>query len=149
MAPELSRYLFLAGAVPYLFLGAAHARATPLRADQRAGLSPADPELAAAMTRTWPRLTRRTTMWLTWVGFNLSHSLGALAFGAFVVVIGRSAASYAGQAAACAPLATLIAAAYVGLAVKYWFRIPIVGCVASLVLFAAAWAALLAQAPAP
>lgn len=140
MPPELSRYLFVAGGLPFLVLGALHARATPRSPEARAGLSPSDPQLTAAMVATWPRITRRTTMWLTWVGFNFSHSLGAVAFGAFVVAIGRSAASYGTQAAVCGPLAVVVAAGYLVLALKYWFRIPIIGCALALLLFLAAWA---------
>ena len=63
---ELSRYLFLAGAVPFLVLGVAHAMATPRRVDEVKGLSPADPGLARAMAEVPLRLTRRTNMWLAW-----------------------------------------------------------------------------------
>ena len=97
--PELGRWLYLAGALPFLVLGIAHALVTPLGVGDRKGLSPSDPSLAQAMAGTRLLLTRRTDMWLTWVGFNLSHSLGAVAFGAFVLVVGRSADSYAAQAA--------------------------------------------------
>jgi len=75
---ELSRYLFLAGALPFLFLGTAHA------------------------------------------------------FGLFVLVVGRSAESFAGQAMLCVPLATAVAAVYVAIGLKYWFRTPIAGCALSL-----------------
>ena len=88
---ELSRYLFLAGALPFVFLGTAHAIFTPLRASDRKGLSPDDPALIDAMTRAHVRLTRRVDLWSTWIGFNLSHSLGAVLFGVFVLAIGRSA----------------------------------------------------------
>jgi hypothetical protein len=79
-------------------------------------------------------------MWLAWVGFNLSHSLGAITLGLFVLVVGRSPESFAGQAALCVPLATAVAAVYVAIGMKYWFRTPIAGCALSLVCFAAAWA---------
>ncbi len=138
----MSRYLFLLGALPYLVLGAAHALATPLRQGDRRGLSPRDPELAGRMAESPVRMTNRTNVWLAWVGFNLSHSLGALLFGLFVVVIGRSDASFASQAALCVPLATAVSAAYLYLATQYWFRTPILGCGFAFVSFASAWALL-------
>ena len=137
---ELSRYLFLAGAVPFLVVGAAHAAATPLVVTDRKGLSPTDAGLADAMARSRVRLTKRTNMWLAWVGFNLSHSLGAVAFGAFVLVIGMNRVSFAQQATVAVPLSLLVSAAYLCLAVKYWFRIPIVGCVLSVGCFLTSWA---------
>lgn len=71
-----SRYLFLAGAAPFILLGAAHAWHTPVHSDERKGLSPRDPSVADAMRGTTPRLTDRTDLWRAWVGFNYSHSLG-------------------------------------------------------------------------
>src|SRR6187431_1655910 len=44
-------------------------------------LAPRDPALQAAMREVSPVLTRETTMWKTWVGFNASHSMGAILFG--------------------------------------------------------------------
>ena len=134
---ELSRYLFIAGACPFLFLGVAHALATPQRADERKGLSPFDPALAEQMTRATMRLTRRTDMWRAWVGFNLSHSLGVVLFGALVVLVARSEASFAAEGPLFAPFALLVASAYLVLAIRYWFKIPILGCALSTVLFLA------------
>lgn len=132
---ELSRYLFLAGAVPYLVLGLAHALHTPLRREDRRGLSPRDPAVGDAMAATTPLITRRTDLWLAWVGFNFSHSLGVVLFGLVVVLVGRSSASYAANAAAFQPLAIAGAAAYLLLAVRYWFRGPIAGCLSALAAF--------------
>src|SRR5712692_6945270 len=102
--PELSRYFFLAGALPFLVLGVAHAVVTPLAVADRKGLAPSDVELSSAMAKTRLLLTKRTDMWLAWVGFNLSHSLGILLFAAFVLVIGRNDVSFAEQARLCVPL---------------------------------------------
>ena len=139
----MTRYLFLAGALPYLILGTAHAFATPLRPEDSRGLSPRDPELPGRMAQSAVRITPRTNMWLCWVGFNLSHSLGVVLFGLFVVVIGRSPESFAAQAAVCVPLATALAAAYLYLATRYWFRTPILGCAFAFLAFAASWTLLL------
>lgn len=137
--PELGRYLFVAGGVPFVLLGLAHAIATPLRLDQARGLSPRDTGLARAMSQTSVVLTSRTNMWLAWVGFNLSHSLGAVLFGVTVLLIGRSASSFAAEGGLFGPLAVLVSAAYLVLAIKYWFRTPIVGCGLSVALFVSSW----------
>lgn len=44
-------------------------------------LTPRDPALQARMREISPVLTRRTTMWKAWVGFNASHGMGAILFG--------------------------------------------------------------------
>lgn len=134
-ASELSRYCFLAGALPYLFLGTAHALATPLRPGEAKGLSPSDPALSEAMTRSHPRMTRRTDIWLAWVGFNFSHSLGVVLFGAFVVLLGRDADTFARNAALALPLSLLASLVLVGLAANYWFKTPLRGCIFSALCF--------------
>jgi hypothetical protein len=136
---ELSRYLFMAGGLPFLLLGLAHAVTTPREVDEAKGLSPADAELGKAMSQTTLRLTRRTNMWLAWVGFNFSHALGAVFFGIAVLLIGRSRSSFEAQAGLFAPLAILVSSAYLVLALKYWFRTPIIGCAVSVALFMSSW----------
>jgi hypothetical protein len=120
--PELSRYLYLAGA---------------LAPGDVKGLSPSDPQLAEAMTRSGLRLTRRTDMWRAWVGFNLSHGLGVLVFALFVVVTGRSPAVFATEAHIGIPFAFGVSAVYLWLARRYWFRTPFIGCLLAAALFLA------------
>jgi hypothetical protein len=135
---ELSRYLYLAGGLPFFVLGIAHALATPRAPAEVKGLSPHDPQLAEAMTRSGLRLTRRTDMWRAWVGFNFSHSLGALVFAAFVFVTGRNASVFAAEAHVGVPFAVVVAAIYLELARRYWFRTPLIGCLLAAFLFLAA-----------
>jgi hypothetical protein len=136
---ELSRYLFLIGALPFIVLGLAHAVATPQTPADAKGLSPRDPAVRDAMAHDSVLLTRRTTLWLAWVGFNLSHSLGAILFGAVVVLIGRSSASFEAQATVFLPLAVLVSATYLTLGVRYWFRTPIIGISLASVCFVVSW----------
>jgi hypothetical protein len=135
MTQELSRYLYLGGAAPFLILGAAHAFATPRSPDQRKGLSLADPNLAKAMASSAVLITRRTNVWLAWLGFNFSHSLGAILFGAVVLLTGRNMDVFRLEAPLFLPLALLVSGSYVGLAITYWFRTPIIGTAGSFLLF--------------
>jgi hypothetical protein len=137
--PELSRYIFLIGALPFVVLGMAHAFATPRAPTQSKGLSPRDPALREAMTKDTVLLTRRTTLWLGWVGFNLSHSLGAVLFGAVVLLMGRSQASFRAQAGVFLAFAIVVSGLYLLLGLRYWFRTPIVGIALSGVCFVASW----------
>ena len=136
---EVSRYLCLAGALPFVVLGLAHAAATPLTTAQARGLSPRDPALRDAMARDSVLLTRRTTLWLAWVGFNLSHSLGAVLFGSVMMLIARSPSSFQAQGSVFLPLAVLVSAAYLILGLRYWFRTPTIGISLSSVGFLASW----------
>jgi len=136
---EISRLLFLAGALPFVVLGLAHALATPRAPAQAKGLSPRDPGLRDAMTRETVLLTRRTNLWLAWVGFNFSHSLGAVLFGVVVLLIGRNHATFQAQAPVFLPLAVLVSGLYLWLGIRYWFRTPIVGIVLSCGCFVMSW----------
>jgi hypothetical protein len=89
------------------------------------------------------RLTDRTTVWRAWVGFNLSHSLGAILFGLYIVITGRNEVAYQLEAPLAVPLACGIGVVYVYLARGYWFSIPLAGTTISLVLFGLAGVLLL------
>ena len=43
--------------------------------------TPRDPALQISMSQIAPVLTKETTMWRCWVGFNASHSMGLILFG--------------------------------------------------------------------
>ena len=44
-------------------------------------LTPRDPALQISMNQIAPVITKETTMWRCWVGFNSSHSMGLILFG--------------------------------------------------------------------
>jgi hypothetical protein len=98
-------------------------------------LTPRDPALQASMAQSHPVLTRQTTMWKAWVGFNASHSLGAILFG---LIYGYLALAEAGLLFRSRFLLALGAAtliAYVALAQRYWFRIPLTGVALALACY--------------
>jgi hypothetical protein len=134
---EISRLLFLAGALPFVGLGLLHAWVTPRTLAERKGLSPRDAALREAMSTAHLFLTRRTTLWQTWVGFNFSHSLGAVLFGLVVLLIGRSPASFTAQGPVFLPFAILVSTTYLVIGLLYWFRTPNLGITLSLACFVA------------
>lgn len=136
---EVSRYLFLLGALPFVVLGLVHALLTPLTPDQTKALTPRDPAFRLAMSQQTVLLTRRTNIWLGWVAFNLSHSLGLFVFGTVVLLIGRSKASFASQAAVFVPVAVLVSLVYLAMGVRYFFRTPILGATFASIFFVASW----------
>src|SRR5271167_911171 len=44
-------------------------------------LTPHDPALQISMSQIASVITKETTMWRRWVGFNASHSMGLILFG--------------------------------------------------------------------
>lgn len=139
MQHEVSRYLFLAGGLVLVLLGVAHVILTPRHPAQPTGLSPSDPQLAASMSRTHLRLTRRLDMWSAWVGFNYSHSLGLVVLGGVVLIIGRSDSSFGADGHVFVPFAFFSSAIYLLLAANYWFRTPTLGFGLCCLLFVASW----------
>lgn len=104
-------------------------------------LTPRDPALTGQMQAVHPVLTRETTMWKAWVGFNASHSMGAMLFG---LVYGFLALAHPSLLFASNYLLTLgfvMLAGLVWLANRFWFRIPLAGCAMSLGAYLAAIAA--------
>ena len=100
--------------------------------------SPRDAATEASMKLTHPRLTRRTTLWKAWVGFNASHSLGAILFAAVYLLLALAHMDWLREAPGLVWLAALGALAYLALAVRYWFRTPLIGIALASVCFLAA-----------
>ncbi len=73
----LSQSLIAASAGIALVTGAAHLHGTFFGAD----LKPADPGLEAQMRAVPLRISRQTTVWKVWIGFNAILSLGLMLFG--------------------------------------------------------------------
>jgi hypothetical protein len=99
-------------------------------------LLPRDRELRAQMEHSALVLTRETTVWKAWIGFNASHSLGAMLFG---VVYGHLALVQPTMLASSPFLLALGAAvllAYGWLARRYWFSVPFRGVVLAGLLYA-------------
>jgi hypothetical protein len=117
------RFLLLAGAAIFMVLGGLHLAYTFFGAR----LQPKDPAAIAAMQATHPRLTRETTVWRAWIGFNASHSLGAIVFAAFVIGLAGWRMDVLRETPAFAWLAAGNAVAWGVLAWRYWFRIPQIG----------------------
>lgn len=133
-----TQILIVAGALIFGLLGTVHLAYTFFT-----GLfSPRDAATEASMKLTHPRLTRRTTLWKAWVGFNASHSLGAMLFAAIYLLLALGHMDWLREAPGLVWLAAAGALAYLELAVRYWFRTPLIGIALASVCFLAAAIAL-------
>jgi hypothetical protein len=130
--------LCLAGAI-YGLLGALHALYTFLDLRDPRRIVPDDPAVITAMQASKIRLTRgESTVWQGWVGFNLSHSLGALMFAAACFSVAASLRRFAVSPGVLLAMAC-VSAVYLLLAVQYWFRIPILGTAIATACLGGAW----------
>ena len=121
------RFLLDLGGGIFMLLGFLHALYTFLDIAKPRRLVPQDSAVTIAMTKSAVRLSRGgTTMWRAWVGFNFSHSLGAILFGALCIATGAILAAMVISAWILLSL-VVIALIYLVLSVLYWFRIPTAG----------------------
>jgi hypothetical protein len=100
-------------------------------------LAPRDPALQVSMSQVSPVITKETTMWRCWVGFNASHSMGLILFG---LVFGYLALAH-GQLLFQSPFLLVVGLAMLGglvvLCKVYWFSAPFTGISISLACYLA------------
>jgi hypothetical protein len=98
-------------------------------------LTPRDPMLEVSMSQISPVITKETTMWRCWVGFNASHSMGLILFG---LVFGFLALAH-DQLLFRSPFLLVVGLATLGglvvLAKVYWFSAPFTGVCISLACY--------------
>ena len=101
-------------------------------------LHPRDAALKTRMNEVSPVLTRHTTMWKAWVGFNASHSYGAILFGLVYGYLAVAQSSLLFQSPFLLLVGLLLLAGYAVLGKVYWFNVPFRGIVLSAALYVAA-----------
>jgi hypothetical protein len=135
---SLASALIAASALILLALGLVHL----LYTFRGTKLHPRDESLIERMRETTPVLTRQTTMWRTWIGFNASHSLGAILFGLIFsyLAVQQRQFLFASPFLLLVGLAALVS--YFILGKLYWFSIPFRGIAIATALYAVALVAL-------
>jgi len=101
-------------------------------------LHPRDAALETRMKEVSPVITRETTMWKAWVGFNASHSYGAILFGLVYGYLATAQSSLLFQSPFLLLAGLLLLAGYAVLGKAYWFSVPFRGIVLSTALYVAA-----------
>ena len=100
-------------------------------------LTPRDPALQISMSQISPVITKKTTMWRCWIGFNATHSMALILFG---LVFGYLALAH-GQLLFGSPFLLVVGLAVVGglvvLCKLYFFGAPLVGISMALACYVA------------
>ena len=132
--PALSSLRLAASAAINLCLVLAHLWLT----FRGTALQPRDESMAARMREVTPRLTRQTTMWRAWIGFNASHSFGAMLFGLTwgYLALAQPAVLFGSPFLLGLGLSLLVGYAVLGW--RYWFSIPFRGIALATALYVAA-----------
>lgn len=106
-------------------------------------LHPRDAELTKRMHEVSPVLTRQTAMWQAWIGFNASHSMGALLFGAVFGYLALFHEAMLRGSPFLLGLGLVFLTGWLVLAHRYWFSVPFRGVALATCLYVAGLASAL------
>jgi len=129
-----AKYIWEFGALIFLILGSIHLVYTFFTNKFLSN----NEKVIEGMKSSSPILTKETTMWKAWIGFNASHSLGAILFG---MIYGYLAMVHPGllfDGLYLSSVGFLMLTTLLVLAKRYWFHVPYRGIMIALVLFTAA-----------
>jgi hypothetical protein len=126
--------LIAASAAIILLLGLIHLLYT-FRGNK---LHPRDAQLEQRMREVSPVITRQTTMWKAWVGFNASHSFGAILFGIIYGYLSIGHEAFLFRAPFLLLVGLLLLLGYAFLGKRYWFSVPYRGIVLATILYVTA-----------
>ena len=129
--PSAASLLVAASAFVILGLGCAHLLYT-FRGNK---FYPRDPALLARMQEVSPFISGKMSMWKAWVGFNASHSFGAMLFGLVYsyLALAQPAVLFSSWFLLTVGLALLAGCVFLGW--RYWFSTPFRGIVLSTALY--------------
>lgn len=131
----ISQALFIIGASIFGILGFVHLIYTFFTDKFNAH----NPDVTEAMKNTSPKITKETTVWRAWIGFNASHSLGAILFAAIYIPLAFSHIEFIVNNSWFAVLPSVVGFSYLLLAKNYWFKIPFFGILFSTICFVGAF----------
>ena len=100
-------------------------------------LTPREPALQISMSQISPVITKETTMWRCWVGFNASHSMGLILFGLVFAFLASAHAQLLFQSAFLLAVGLAMLGALVVVSKVYFFRVPLAGITISLSCYVA------------
>lgn len=131
MALQLPALLIALSAAILLLLGSAHLLFT-FRGNK---FDPRNAELKAGMMAVSPVISQQMTMWQAWIGFNYSHSFGAMLFGLVYGYLALLHPVFLFQSWFLLALGLLLLLACVIVGRIYWFSTPLRGILLSAVLY--------------
>jgi hypothetical protein len=123
---------FIAGTIAFMVAGGGHALAALLDTVRPTFFVPIDDSVRSAMEgttfrfrRMWPRANDVTpSMWRLWLGFNISHGIGAFTFGLLCLLIAIHDFALVENIEAIRSLTVVVSAAYLALSLRFWFYVP-------------------------
>jgi hypothetical protein len=133
---------FIAGTIPPMLAGGLHVLYTLVDTVRPTYFTPIERWVKSAMEGTRMRFggSAAPSMWRAWLGFNLSHGLGAFAFGLLCLLIATSDFGLVERTDAIRAFAIALPAAYLAISLRFWFYAPAILSAASAACFTIALA---------
>ncbi|MDI9243844.1 hypothetical protein [Marinobacter sp. CHS3-4] len=94
-----------------------------------------DSSVTLAMKEASIVLTKETSIWKAWVGFNVSHSIGCIMLAGFYIPLSWSHYELIQQSIWFSYFPAVIGVFYLILAKAYWFKVPLIGILISTICF--------------
>ncbi len=132
----MSQGFFIAGSIPFLLLGVVHGVYTWIERTRPFRLAPRNADVREAMMSTQLKFHPKTNLWRAWLGFNFSHSLGAVVFGLIYLILATSDFDVIIENTVLLWLPLIVSGLFVLLAWRYWFILPLIGTGIGFVSFA-------------
>lgn len=100
-------------------------------------LTPRDPALQVSMSQVSPVISKETTMWRVWIGFNASHSMGLILFGLLYCFLAVTNSSLLFGSPFLLIVGLSMLGGLLALCKVYWFSHPFIGVGISFVCYVA------------
>lgn len=129
MSSGAAQAWFTAGAVLFVAAGGGHALLALIDTVRPTWFAPIDRSVQSDMEATgirfrhpFPGNGEKPSIWRFWLGFNVSHGLGAFAFGVLCLLIAGYDFELVERIGGLQPLTIAVSAAYFAIALRYWFN---------------------------
>ncbi len=131
----MAQILIIIAASPLLLMGALHGALTLRDLKHPRAFTPRDPALRQAMQQSSIAFHSGVNLWRAWLGFNLSHSLGLVLFGAAFLHVDIFEPNVFASSLLIQAVAVLVSAIYLVLSLTFFFSKPAIGSSIGLVCF--------------
>lgn len=132
MEDAAAQIWFTAGTIVFMAAGGGHAIAALVDTVRPTFFTPIDSSVRSAMEhstfrfrRMWPRANdQNPSMYRLWLGFNISHGLGAFLFGLLSLLLVAHDFALIESIDAIRALTIAVPASYLALSLIFWFYVP-------------------------
>ena len=123
----MAQILLTAAGTIVLLMGIGHLLLTLRDVWKPTAFTPTQESVRLAMQSAQLRFNRRINLWESWLGFNLSHSMGVMVCGAVLLFVARLHFGAFLDSAVLQTVIVFIVLSYLAVAIRFWFWGPILG----------------------